>query len=161
MPYIKQEKRPPMDEIVNKMVGLKVDSHDLSYVLFNFCRDHVELKYNVVKNFIAELNESVAELKRRFGLTCSIRESQNDGVIKWFIAAPRVVELDELIELMVTNDVKVDGDLNYVIFKYIRYFVNEEDSGKTISLLLDTIEAIRDNLLGPYEDEKLEENGDV
>ena len=66
MPYIKQEKRPAMDEIVKLMVekGVKVDG-DLNYILFKFCKYHIDPSYNNYKNFCGELEQCATEIKRR------------------------------------------------------------------------------------------------
>jgi len=66
MPYIKQEKRPDMDEIVAlmKSKGVKADG-DLNYILFKFCKEAVTPSYNNFKNFIGELRQCTAEIERR------------------------------------------------------------------------------------------------
>ncbi len=67
MPYIKQEKRPEMNEIVNLMraKGVKADG-DLNYILFKFCKETVVPSYNNFKNFIGELRQCAVEIERRF-----------------------------------------------------------------------------------------------
>ena len=42
MPYIKQENRPNMNNVVDEMVaqGVKVNG-DLNYILFKFCKNNV------------------------------------------------------------------------------------------------------------------------
>ena len=67
MPYIKQNKRDVMDSVVAAMVraGVKADG-DLNYILFKFCKENIEPGYNNYKNFCGELNETVAEIRRRF-----------------------------------------------------------------------------------------------
>ena len=66
MPYIKPERRPAMDEIVDLMIrkGVKADG-DLNYVLFKLCKDTVKPSYNNYKNFCGELSECIAEIRRR------------------------------------------------------------------------------------------------
>ncbi len=66
MPYIKKEKRPEMDEIVDlmKSKGVKADG-DLNYILFKLCKDSVKPSYNNYKNFIGELRQCAAEIERR------------------------------------------------------------------------------------------------
>ncbi len=66
MPYIKTDRRRDMDEIVDLMIkkGVKIDG-DLNYVLFKFCRDGVVPSYNGYKNYIGELHECAAEIRRR------------------------------------------------------------------------------------------------
>lgn len=74
MPYIENKKvrvggdkrRDEMDKIVNLMVnqGVRVDG-DLNYLLFKYCKYHVTPSYNNYKNFIGELNECIAEIRRK------------------------------------------------------------------------------------------------
>ena len=67
MPYIKQEERPKMDYIVASMIesGVKADGK-LNYVLYKLCKKIVKPSYNNYKNYIAELTECAAEIRRRF-----------------------------------------------------------------------------------------------
>ena len=65
MPYVNKERRKDLDKIVDAMKDVKVDG-DLNYILFKFCKNYVSPKYNNYKNFIGELNETVAEVRRRF-----------------------------------------------------------------------------------------------
>lgn len=75
MPYIKDEvtrrgtkktRRQEMNKIVDLMVqqGVKVDG-DLNYVLFKFCKYHVQVSYNNLKNYCAELRQCATEIERK------------------------------------------------------------------------------------------------
>jgi hypothetical protein len=66
MPYIKKDRRYELNEIVELMIekGVLVDG-DLNYILFKFCRDAIAPSYNNYKNFLGELNECAAEIRRR------------------------------------------------------------------------------------------------
>lgn len=66
MPYIKKEKRPVMDKVVQAMIdaGVKADG-DLNYILFKFCKFHVEPGYGNYKNFCGELDQCKTEIERR------------------------------------------------------------------------------------------------
>ena len=66
MPYVKQERRPELDLVIDKMesAGVKADG-DLNYILFKYCKYNIPLNYNSIKNYIGELNETVAEIRRR------------------------------------------------------------------------------------------------
>ena len=65
MPYVKQEKRPHLDPLVDLMVALDIKADgDLNYVLFKYAR-RIEPSYNRLKNYRAELHEAAAEIKRR------------------------------------------------------------------------------------------------
>lgn len=66
MPYIKEIERPEMDEIINLMVETGVEAKgDLNYILFKFAKYHIKPSYNNYKNFLGELNEACAEIRRK------------------------------------------------------------------------------------------------
>lgn len=66
IPYIKQEDRKVMDMIVKMMGDADVRANgDLNYVLFAFCKRHVDLNYNSLKNYIGELRQCATEIERR------------------------------------------------------------------------------------------------
>jgi len=66
MPYIKQEKRKWIDASVEDAIANEVlPDGRLNYFLFKLCKDSIEPSYNNYKNFIGELNECVAEIRRR------------------------------------------------------------------------------------------------
>lgn len=65
MPYVKQEKRPELDKIVNAMDKAYVCADgDLNYILYAFCKRHVKPGYNNYKNYIGELTEAAEEIRR-------------------------------------------------------------------------------------------------
>ena len=72
MPYVKQEKRFWLDQIVEKMAspnkispeGVKVDG-DLNYILYAYCKRHITPSYNNYKNFCGELRQCATEIERR------------------------------------------------------------------------------------------------
>ena len=66
MPYVKQERRDEVDEIVELMIakGVKADG-DLNYILYALCVRSVEPSYNNYKNFRGELRECADEIGRR------------------------------------------------------------------------------------------------
>lgn len=66
MPYIKQERRQPMDNIIGLMALEKVKANgDLNYILFKFCKYQVEPGYNNYKNFCGELRQCATEIERK------------------------------------------------------------------------------------------------
>jgi len=152
MPYIKEKNRPSMDEIVLLMEALRVFPDELGFILYKFCVDYIKPSYNNYKNYIGELNECEAEIKRRLPLN-------NKGDALYVIAESRRKELNRVVELMREKEIKVDGDLNYVIFKYAKYLSN--DAVKMVNLLSQIVSSIRVNILAPYEDSKIKENGDL
>jgi hypothetical protein len=65
MPYIEQSKRPILDQIVHDMMEAKVVANgDLNYILFKLCKNSVSPSYNNYKNYIGELSECAAEIRR-------------------------------------------------------------------------------------------------
>lgn len=66
MPYIEKDRRKYMDEIVRLMKAFKVKANgDLNYILYKFCKEHVESSYNNYKNFCGELRQCATEIERR------------------------------------------------------------------------------------------------
>ncbi|SNS80066.1 hypothetical protein SAMN05421640_1285 [Ekhidna lutea] len=66
MPYIKQEDRPKLDQLVEQMKEAGIAANgDLNYLLYAFCKRHVSPSYNNYKNFIGELNQCATEIERR------------------------------------------------------------------------------------------------
>jgi hypothetical protein len=66
IPYIKQEDRPLMNLVVKAMADADVRANgDLNYILFTFCKRHIDLNYNSLKNYIGELRQCATEIERR------------------------------------------------------------------------------------------------
>ena len=65
MPYIEPELRDELDELVEQMGATLSFDGDLNFLLFALCKRHVSPSYNNYKNFIGELSECVAEIRRR------------------------------------------------------------------------------------------------
>jgi len=66
-PYISKDKRVgKCDEIVQLMKDMNIQPDgEINYILFKFCKETVVPKYSNYKNFCGELNECVAEIRRR------------------------------------------------------------------------------------------------
>jgi len=66
MPYVKRHKRLKLDKLVDAMAeaGIKADG-DLNYVLYAFCKRHIEPSYGNYKNYRGELKECHDEIGRR------------------------------------------------------------------------------------------------
>lgn len=82
MPYIKQNERSAMDQIVNMMDdwGVKVDG-DLNYILYAFCKRHVKPSYNNYKNFCGELRQCATEIERKLlGPYEDLKEKENGEI---------------------------------------------------------------------------------
>ena len=66
MPYIKQEDRAVMDMVVKTMADADVRANgDLNYILYAFCKRHINPSYNEYKNFCGELRQCATEIERR------------------------------------------------------------------------------------------------
>ncbi len=153
MPYIKQENRPTMDQVVDKMneVGIECNG-DLSYILFQYCRHHIERSYNNFKNFCGELRQCATEIERRLLVQVGNLIVQCEEVRK---------EMDLVVDKMNEVGIVANGDLNYVLFKFCKYHIEPDYCENFCSELLQCADDIEIRLLAPYEDEKIEENGDV
>jgi hypothetical protein len=82
MPYITQEKRPKLNILVEEMVDAGLNSPDgnLNYVLFKLAK-YVKPSYNSYKNYIGELNECVAEIRRKLLAPYEdVKEEENGSV---------------------------------------------------------------------------------
>ena len=80
-----------------------------------------------------------------------------------YVKQERRVELDFVVESIARADVKADGDLNYILFKYCKYFVKPSYNNfkNFCGELQQAATEIERRLLAPYEDAKIIENGDV
>ena len=72
-------------------------------------------------------------------------------------------DLDPIVELMAKKGIKADGDLNYILYAYcIRHVKKSYNSIKNYrGELREVADEIKRRVLDPYENEKIEENGDV
>jgi len=65
MPYIKPLKRHALD-IIAEQIALQCSfDGDLNYLLFAICKRYVKPSYNNYKNYLGELEEAIAEIRRR------------------------------------------------------------------------------------------------
>jgi len=82
MPYVKQERRPDLDYVVEAMKYAKVKADgDLNYILFKYCKYFVEPSYNNYKNFCGELHQCATEIERKLlGPYEDIKEKENGPV---------------------------------------------------------------------------------
>ena len=59
MPYIDKKRRKELGPIVEEMVRQNIRPNgDINYILFKYATYHVPKRYNVLKNYIAELREA-------------------------------------------------------------------------------------------------------
>ncbi len=83
MPYIKQNERSAMDQIVNMMDdwGVQADG-DLNYILYAFCKRYVKPSYNNYKNFCGELRQCATEIERKLlGPYEDLKEKENGSIL--------------------------------------------------------------------------------
>jgi len=82
VPYIKKEQRKDLDVIIKLMVekGIKADG-DLNFILYKFCKYHVEKNYNSLKNYLGELNEAAEEIRRRILVPYEKKKQKINGEI--------------------------------------------------------------------------------
>ena len=61
------------------------------------------------------------------------------------------------------SEVKADGDLNYILFKFCKYYIKPgyNNYKNFIGELRQCATEIERTLLGPYEEKKKEESGDI
>jgi hypothetical protein len=80
-----------------------------------------------------------------------------------YIAQERRTKLDKIVSEMWAADVKADGDLNYILFAFCKRNVYQSynEYKNFCGELRQCATEIERRLLGPYEDKKIEENGDV
>jgi len=80
-----------------------------------------------------------------------------------YIPRPRRIQLAPLIAEMVEQEVRADGDLNYVLFYYAKYHIPKSyNSFKNyLGELQRCHDEIKRKLLDIYEDRKEIENGTV
>jgi hypothetical protein len=139
MPYVKQERRPALDKVIDELVKLNRQSGDITLFLLKLSRSQI-------KGF-------VTQAKR----------------------------LEKALTQALYSKVEPNGDINYILFKYCKYYVKPSynnyksfmgeiytalslfdiRSRSYIDEYREAAEWIRIKLLTPYEEEKIIENGDV
>ena len=72
-------------------------------------------------------------------------------------------EMDKVVEMMKEVGVLADGDLNYILFKFCKEYVKPSYNTykNFLGELTECQEEIRRRILAPYEDKKIQMNGDV
>ncbi len=80
-----------------------------------------------------------------------------------FIKKENRMKFNKVVQAMVDADVKADGDLNYILYKFCKYNVPESyNSYKNfLGELRECENQCRNDFLVPYEVIKRKENGDV
>ncbi|OGF25359.1 hypothetical protein A2331_02290 [Candidatus Falkowbacteria bacterium RIFOXYB2_FULL_34_18] len=156
MPYIKQENRAPYDKLVELIIKNNINPFGIDNILVEFCKKHIKPGYNNYKNFRGELRECHDEIERRLYKL----DETNLGCLDW----PTMSEKNKKnIIAAMAKIIKVDGDLNYTLFKLAKILKQKGYSAIiSFNVMLYTAEKrILSELIVPYEDEKIKENGDV
>jgi hypothetical protein len=82
MPYIKPELRAEKDKVINAMLEAHVNcTGDLNYILFKFCKYYITPGYNNYKNYIGELEETIAEIRRKILAPYEEKKEKDNGGI--------------------------------------------------------------------------------
>jgi len=84
MPYVTQEKREELDQIVTNMAEvykIKADG-DLNYVLYALAKRYIKPSYNSYKNYIGELRQCATEIERRLLADYEDLKIKENGDIK-------------------------------------------------------------------------------
>lgn len=71
--------------------------------------------------------------------------------------------MNDVYEMMISANVKANGDLNYILFKYCKYNTapSYNNYKNFCAELRQCATEIERKILAPYEDQKIKENGDV
>lgn len=78
-----------------------------------------------------------------------------------YIKKERRKELEHIVELL--KDISPNGEINYLLFTYCKRYVTPSYNNykELIGELHCSISEIERRFLHPYEDKKIQENGDV
>lgn len=80
-----------------------------------------------------------------------------------YVAQSRRPELDKVVRAMADARVCADGDLNYILYAYcVRHVPKSYEDLKNLRAeLREAADEIGRRLLAPYENKKIQDNGDV
>lgn len=80
-----------------------------------------------------------------------------------YIKKEQRVFMDRIVNEMKENNVGANGDLNYILYAYCKRYVKPSYNNykNFCGELRQCATEIERRLLGPYEDTKIKENGDV
>jgi len=165
MPYIKQEIRSEMDKVIEVLHKSYLYKNELIYILFEYCKQYIQPSYNNYKNFCGELRQCATEIERRTGIR-ELSIVDEDAIID----NVRYIVCYKKIKFMGKAGIHVNGDLNYILYGYcLRHkTVSEYSEGWNNGNYKEYCKELRlcakkiiKEILAPYEDSKIEENGDV
>lgn len=80
-----------------------------------------------------------------------------------YVNQTRREELESVLSEMIWRDVEANGDLNYILYAFCKHHVTPSYNNykNYCGELRQCATEIERRLLGPYEDKKIKENGDV
>ena len=92
-----------------------------------------------------------------------MQETLKEDIKMPYIKQERRKECDEVVTKMEDKKVVADGDLNYILFKYCKFFIKPSYNNlkNFCGELRQCATEIERRLIAPYEDLKIEEDGDV
>jgi hypothetical protein len=139
--------------------------NEIAFILFEFCKRYVTPSYNNYKNFCGELQQCINEIKRRFKIKIIEKSSELDSEISEY----RKKECEDIIKFMKNSNIQINGDLNYILYGFCkrhvkaRFYRYYDLSCRILYCeeLMFCIKRLEEELLAPYEDIKIIENGDV
>ena len=159
MPYILKENRHHFDSVIEILYNSGLYNDELIYVLFEYCKKHIKPSYNNYKNFCGELQQCATEIERR-------TRTNELSIVDIIFVDPHVTKgrrvlCDIKIAFMKEADIKVNGDLNYILYGLAIRELTFEQYQEYCGQLRLAAKKITIDILAPYEDVKIEENGDV
>jgi len=167
MPYIVRENRQEMDKVIEALHEDYLHKNEIIYILFEYCDKFIKPSYNNYKNFCGELRQCATEIERRTGADeLSIIDIDVDADI----SNVNLILCDKKIAFMRDAGIQVNGDLNYILFGYcLRHktvkmysiYWNRRKYSEFARELRLAAKKITKEILAPYEDTKMLENGDV
>ena len=166
MPYIKQENRPKFDKVIDCLNEDYIKPLEITYILFELCKRYITPSYNNYKNFCGELRQCATEIERRTG-ALQLNVSHILPMLNEYDPISERMDLCERkINFMIKSDIKVNGDLNYILYGYCNHHIttfyhNKAQFSMFSKELREAACLIEVEILAPYEDKKIEENGDV
>jgi hypothetical protein len=80
-----------------------------------------------------------------------------------YVKQERRSDLNKVVVAMSEAGVKADGDLNYILYRFCKYHVTPSYNNykNFCGEIHQAATEIERRLLAPYEDSKIDENGDV
>lgn len=158
MPYILQAHRPQFDPLLKEMHETEINSKNIFYMIFMYCKKYITPSYKNYRNYIGEILCCASEIKRRF----PEKVTSGMGIIDLNKDEFTYMDIAQynLVTEMRNYDIEVNGDLNYILFTYFARYIKEDFDAYIMSIYLAT-SFIVDNLLAPYEDKMEIINGPI